>query len=355
MTASIEEDANIPAGQDPFRRDSICIGSVEDVLLPWDEGHREELSRRMIPVESWTLEKMVQLKQQLSAATTYDFWQILMEGLTTIMGSQYAFVAKRMLYDDEHAAVEMPPLGETGSCLMGLAFYFKDDKGNSNFFRDYKYHAYQCGCGWMRHDRVLLIPDKLSKLAANNPNPLPIAVEGYLAVPMSHRGKCFAHFGVMWTADGLKNRPKLSWGMLEMFLHALEDLVAGRILEGLSFANPSSERGIIPQTKVSGATMTKHSLQPYARRLSHELRTPMQGVVGMLDVMYASVLEAIHPDRWRWPNLDQLKDVIEGLRTSIEVAQGIYICPDRIPYRRTNITRQLKTCSRRSGQHGPRV
>lgn len=321
--AVTDDEANIPEGCDPFFRETMCIGNKVEVLRSSDPGFRQEVSQQLGSAESWMLEKSVQLKQRLRNVTTYDFWQLLMEGMCEITGSQYAFVAKRVLHDDENATVEMPHIGEPGSCLMGLAFYFNDQKGQSGLYRDYKYQVYGCPCQWMRHDRVLLIPDGLTTLTPNNPNEqgFPLPAEGYLAVPLFHQGKCFAHFGCLWTADGLKERPKLSWGMLEMFLHALEDQVAARVLEGLGLGSKENKSNVIPQNLVTGGMAVKHSLRPYARRLSHELRTPMQGVVGMLDVMYASVLEVIHPDRWRWPDLEHLKGVIEGLRTSIEVAQ----------------------------------
>lgn len=324
--STTELESNIPVGCDPFFRESLCIASKSEVLRPTDPGFRDEVSHALGSADSWMLEKTVQLKHRLRGVTTFDFWQLLMEGITEITGSQYGFVAKRVLYDDEDAAVEMPAIGEPGSCLMGLAFYFNDHKGNSGLYRDYKYQVYGCPCQWMRHDRVLLIPDGLTALTPDNPNAqgFPIPAEGYLAVPLFHEGKCYAHFGCLWTADGLKERPKLSWAMLEMFLHALEDEVGARVLEGLGLGGKETKSSVIPQNMVSGGVAVKHSLRPYARRLSHELRTPMQGVVGMLDVMYASVVEATHPDRWRWPDLAHLKEVIEGLRASIEVAQGIY-------------------------------
>ena len=322
--STIEQGANIPVGCGPSFRESLCIATKTEILRPTDPGFREEVSHTLGSAESWMLEKTVQLKHRLRGVTTYDFWQLLMEGMTEITGSQYAFVAKRVLYDDEDKAVEIPLIGEPASCLMGLAFYFDDHKGTSVLYRDYKYHTYGCPCQWMRHDRVLLIPDGLTALTPDNPSAqgFPIPAEGYLAVPLFHEGKCYAHFGCMWTANGLKERPKLSWALLEMFLHALEDQVGARVLEGLGLGKPKSN--VIPQNLVSGRVAVKHSLRPYARRLSHELRTPMQGVVGMLDVMYASVVEATHPDRWRWPDLAHLKEVIEGLRASIEVAQGSY-------------------------------
>lgn len=62
---------------------------------------------------------------------------------------------------------------------------------------------------------------------------------------------------------------------------------------------------------------TTPSFKPFARSLSHELRTPMHGVIGMLDVMQATVQEAI--ESHQCPNL---RKIFYGLRENIEVVQG---------------------------------
>ena len=61
--------------------------------------------------------------------------------------------------------------------------------------------------------------------------------EGYLGIPLFADGKCFAHFGMMWTQEGLDKREN-SWGYTEMLLHALEDMITERLLRGQGFANP---------------------------------------------------------------------------------------------------------------------
>jgi K+-sensing histidine kinase KdpD len=58
-------------------------------------------------------------------------------------------------------------------------------------------------------------------------------------------------------------------------------------------------------------------LKPYARSLSHELRTPMQGVVGMLDIMYSTVLDSIANQQ-----SEMVRKVFEDLKSHIETVQG---------------------------------
>lgn len=238
-----------------------------------------------------------------------------MEGMTTITGAQYGFVAKRILVDDQDSAVEMPPIGEPGSCLLGVAFYYNDGRELKNLHRDYKYLAYGAPCHHMKHDKVFLIPNGLPNFITNNPNNFPFPTEAYLGVPLFAEGKCFAHFGMMWTKEALKTKP-LSWGLTEMLLHSLEDLILERLVEGQSFARPKEANKaakVIPANAVTAA----QSLKPYARSLSHELRTPMQGVVGMLDVMHATVQETLEGQS------DMVvRKVLKTLRENIQVVQG---------------------------------
>jgi K+-sensing histidine kinase KdpD len=79
----------------------------------------------------------------------------------------------------------------------------------------------------------------------------------------------------------------------------------------------SAPAKIIPLSAITAS----QSLKPYARSLSHELRTPMQGVVGMLDIMYSTVLDAIANQQ-----NDRVRDVFTDLKNHIEVVQGTPVC-----------------------------
>lgn len=305
-----------------FNRPSLSIASTDmaDVIQLGDPGFRASVQSAFVGPDSKALEQTFELKQKLRTAGASDFWRLLMEGISEIMGSQYVFVAKRMSYNDGDSVAEMPEFGEPGSWLTGLAFYFNDRKGKEGLRIDYKYQVFGCPCQWMKHDKVLLIPNGLTMLTPDNPNTaiLPVLPEAYLAVPLFHKGKCFAHMGAMWTADGLRERPPISWGMLEMFLHALEDQVTARVLEGEGL-RPGAENEVTPRRAA-----TRQSLRPYARSLSHELRTPMQGVVGMLDVMHASILEATE---FGPSDPENIHSMVESLKHNIEAAQGIFRIP----------------------------
>jgi signal transduction histidine kinase len=170
----------------------------------------------------------------------------------------------------------------------------------------------------MKHNRVLLIPERLGDVFPNNPN-VPmfvVPVDAYLGIPLFDRdGRCFAHFGVMWSKSGVE-KLSLSWAFLEMMFHALEDILLSGFFDRRRFGSALQSmvhtNAVIPHEAITAA----QSLKPYARNLSHELRTPMQGVVGMLDVMYATVQEAAESQRD-----SQVRSTLDTLRENIELAQ----------------------------------
>lgn len=300
-----------------MNRTSLCMSGPNPCVATHDGDPTfvQSVLEHFTVQENNAVERLVLLKAALKEASTFDFWSILMEGMTSITGAQYGFVAKRILVDDQNSAVEMPPIGEPGSCLLGVAFYYNDGRELKNLHRDYKYLAYGAPCHNMKHDKVFLIPSGLPRFITNNPNQFPFPTEAYLGVPLFAEGKCFAHFGMMWTKEALDKR-LLSWTLIEMLLHSLEDLILERLLDGQSFvrageANRAAK--VIPQDAVTAA----QSLKPYARSLSHELRTPMQGVVGMLDVMHATVQESLEGQ-----SDAVVRKVLKTLRDNIEVVQG---------------------------------
>jgi len=242
----------------------------------------------------------------------------LMEEMCDIMNSQAGFVSKRVLVDDHDSAVEMPELGQPGSCLMGVAFYMNNGTDFKEMHRDYRYHAFGTACAHMRHDKVFIIPERLSEFLPNLRTDLPWKrTEAFIGVPLFIEGKCIGHFGMTWSSEGAAKRT-LSWSFIEMFMHSLEDMILQRIMEGRGFAKEvsppeSTAAKIIPLSAITEA----QSLKPYARSLSHELRTPMQGVVGMLDIMYSTVLDAIANQQ-----SERVKQVFRDLKTHIEIVQG---------------------------------
>jgi len=304
-------------------RASLCLPNYEDdtILHSGDGGFRSVLQRYFPSAESNATERLVTLKPRLRMASTHDFWSILMEEMCEIMDAQCGFVAKRILVDDQVSAIEMPEYGQPGSCLMGVAFYLNNGKDVRELHRDYRYHAYGTPCEHMKHDKVFIVPERLSEFTPNNPNKLPWKQsEAFIGVPLFADGKCFAHFGMTWSSEGASKR-KLSWNFIEMFMHSLEDMILQRILEGKSFVKAADPPGSTTAKIIPLAAITaSQSLKPYARSLSHELRTPMQGVVGMLDIMYSTVLDAINNQ----PS-GMVREVFKDLKGHIEIVQGEFL------------------------------
>ena len=300
-----------------MERETICFPryGTQDVMRNGDADFRDEIDRLYYPAESNALEAVVKLKGRLSTLATAQFWEAITESIADILGAEMSFIFKRILVDDQDAAVEMPPIGEPGSCLMATAFHYcSSNDGSKQRVKETKFSAYGCPCAYMRHDKVFLIPERLNEFITNNPNKLPTPAEAYIAVPLFADGKCFAHFGAMWSKEHAAQR-KVSWAFIEMLLHSLEDTIQQRFLLGSNFirASPLPEkRAIIPHDAVTVA----QSLRPYAGSLSHELRTPMQGIVGMLDVMYATVMDAVESQTD--PNL---RKIFQELKENIEVVQ----------------------------------
>jgi signal transduction histidine kinase/DNA-binding NarL/FixJ family response regulator len=302
-------------------RETICISlpAPNSVIHNGDHGFPQELGRHYRSAESKALERLIHLKAALKAAQTEEeFWPMATEGLGEITGAQYAFISKRMVVDNEDANVEMPPYGTPGSCTMSQALYYNDGRGTAGTGRNLKFSIYGAPCEHMKHDKVFLIPERLNEAILDNPNAASFIVpaEAYLAVPLfDNEGKCFAHFGAMWSLEGLK-KIQLGWPFIELLFHSIEDVMLAGFIDRGRFASAlratANPNAVIPHEAIAAT----QSLKPYARNLSHELRTPMQGVVGMLDVMYATVQEAAEGLQ------DQaLRAVLETLKENIEVVQ----------------------------------
>ncbi|KAK6530047.1 hypothetical protein TWF694_003421 [Orbilia ellipsospora] len=317
---SSEMDIDVPL-DDPA---SICIPSCDNksIIHSGQPGFLEMMNKHYIPDELNARSQISNLKLKLHSLQGEEFWKLLMTGMADITGSQYTFVAKRILKGDSKSAVEYPPLGEEGSCLMGLAYYVRNHDGQEALYKDIQYKGYKCPCAHMKHDKVLVIPDGLPKLFPDNPNSasLPIPAEAYLAIPLFTDSKCYGHIGMMWSKVGLDRRPGLSWAFLELFMKSLEDLVTWRILE--KPGNPSDSSATKPWNPFMGNVVLhedvspQQTIRPAARNLSHELRTPLQGVVGMLDVMLAS-LDSLEDD----PKPAILRQFVYDMRKNIENCQ----------------------------------
>ncbi|KAM3074414.1 hypothetical protein ACMFMG_002779 [Clarireedia jacksonii] len=300
-------------------RQTLCLPDFaeDSILHRGDDGFRKVLERYFPTAESNASERLVNLKTRLRKASTHDFWAILLEEMCDITGAQCGLVAKRMLVDDQDSAIEMPELGEEGSCLMGVAFYMESGEVKE-LKRDYRYTAFGTPCAYMKYDKVFIVPERLSEVTPNNPNIMPWGPsEAFIGVPLMLEDKCFAHFALIWSTEGARKK-QLGWSYIEMFMHSLEDMILERIIQGRGFAKEEGDASELTAAKIIplAAIAASQSLKPYARSLSHELRTPMQGVIGMLDIMYSTVVEAMAEQQ-----NDRVRSVFQDLKANIEIVQ----------------------------------
>ncbi|KAG9238577.1 HHK17, histidine kinase-group VII protein [Amylocarpus encephaloides] len=305
---------------DPLiNRDTLCLPdfATYSILHGGDERFNH-IARQYFPTaESNATERLVSLKARLRNAPTPDFWSLLMEEICDITGSQCGFVVKRMLVDDQDSAVELPELGAPGSCLKGVAFYVNNGVGVKEMYPDCRFHAHGTLCAHMKHDKVLIIPERLTEIVPGNPFQMPgMQSEAFIGLPLFNEGKNLAHVGLIWSSNGAPKR-KLGWSFIEMLLHSLEDMILSRILDGRGCPKEVISPATTPAKAIPlPATTASQSLKPYARSLSHELRTPMQGVVGMLDIMHSTILDAISNQQ-----SDGVPDVLLFLKNHVETVQ----------------------------------
>lgn len=268
--------------------------------------------------ENDALKRLTLLKKKLRDTNNRDFWTILLREVCDVGQAQCGFVSKRAPPDPEHMAMEEPLLGEPGTDLLAVGFYINGGGLVDHMYHDYRYHIKDTSCMHMGNDKVFLIPERLSDFIQDRWESLPWNnSEACLGIPLSREGKPFARFAMVWTAEGAVKR-NLSWAFLEMFMHGLEDMILERLLEDKDAAEEAN-RNLHLSTQIVpiDAIAASQSLKPYARSLSHELRTPMQGVVGMLDIMYSTVLDAIASQMYPKATV-----VFEELKANIETAQG---------------------------------
>ncbi|KAL3481645.1 hypothetical protein BJX99DRAFT_150531 [Aspergillus californicus] len=266
------------------------------------------------------IEQLAALKKSLRVLDLEPFWCKFLEHTASLCNAQYAFVARRVR--DDEAAIE---IGGHRPSVYGTAFYYNDGFQNIGIHR----HRYFAGGNPLFHmdlKKPCLIPENLSSFNSFDKDKLPFAAEGYLAIPLLSGDECLAYIGLMWSDIGLQGR-KLSWSFLETVLFSLEDLVVQRIQEDNAFVKEQERlvaaaggHNVVDETPASsshGATnFSSQHLKPFARSLSHELRTPMQGIVGMLDVMHATVREALVGQA-----SPKMAYVFQSLKESIEMVQ----------------------------------
>jgi signal transduction histidine kinase len=331
MAASEKLDVENP-DQAP-QQSSLCVSGLQPgvALHHGDAESATSHGKHVNNGESKAAERLVTLKRSLRTADRESFWQRLLEELVSLCDAQYGFVVKRP------PPISPEPASEPDEKLLAVACYYDDNHERQGWLRDHIYSVAGTACAHMKHGEMFLVPNRLSSFITSNELPFP--AEAYLAAPLFAGDRNVGHFGMMWTEEGLRKK-SLSWTYVEMILHTLEDLVTQHVLnesvyvtqrqEGVSESLFPTQAADNPQATTTPSSPTfARLLKPYAPSLSHELRTPMQGVVGMLDVMHASVEEAMDSKATTQSSrlLQDLKEDIElvqdSARRAVEAADNV--------------------------------
>ena len=302
-------------------RSSICFGlpNPNDVALPGEARFSDVLFSHYEPAEALAQEQAILLKQRAKDASQEDFWQIICAGLADIFGAQLSFISTRVTHD-RITGRALPPMGEKGSYLNALGLYFNDPtKSVHGFEREVLYKSWDCPCSGMKYGKVFIIPSQADKFNPANPNAsfLPFELEAYIGVPCLTTGVNVGHFGILWNKTGSMQR-RFSWSFTEAILHSFEDLVLSRIMRHIEKDSLTHYRSLPADAAPDDSVPALNSFKPHAHVLSHELRTPMQGVVGMLDLVQATVQDAISSTRQI-----SLDGILNSLKDDITAIQGM--------------------------------
>lgn len=284
---------------------------------PQDSSDKNHLDN----VECHAVERLVQLKRKLRVSQSEQFWDQMMGDLTSTCGAQFGFI------------VQTAPSSGTGDSQhpQGLVLYYNDGRNCMGLQSD-RSSTDGIPLSHMDEDQPCLIPSNLGSLFHFREKQVSFIAEACLSIPLFSQGHCLAHLGLMWSQDGLRELT-LPWLSLKMALYSLEDLVVQRLLidaesnkpsQQCENLNPTSNPKVVHDTphvhNIAPCKCPIQPLKPYARSLSHELRTPMHGVVGLLDVMHATVREAMECKDYTKTN-----DVFHYLKENIEMVQGRYL------------------------------
>jgi len=278
-----------------------------------------------LDAEEKAARQVCELKADLrSKANSAEFWRILVEGMVEITGAQSSFVARRIQGDVDNSPTEDHPCVDPKCAgtqkMLAIASCLDDGKGKRKIYHLQEYVTEHS----LAQEKVILIPHSLTEKHPIMKNSLlldHIHYEAMLCVPLSHGTESMTQMGLLWTMDGLRARPPMTWGCITMILHALEDLVQSHLAKQLAAEQATTTPGELPNTGFPHCC--KISFKPYARNVSHELRTPMQGVVGMLDLIQGSIKDLAAATK---PHTR--KSIVKSLLENIEVAQGLFPRPN---------------------------
>ncbi|KAI5290781.1 hypothetical protein KEM54_000477 [Ascosphaera aggregata] len=272
-----------------------------------------------------------ELRNELRREESMLFWTKLIKGMARTCKAQYAFITSPICPVDP----EIRPAGIGYDNRHHLASEKVSDEPGRVVFEIPSVLPIE-GCD-------LITSDLPAVMGEENMAKLPFTMQSYLCVPLPISRTRTISIGMMWTQEGL-TRLDLPWTAVKLLVYAFEELVTTRAkYVGLHKASPhrhnlKKEGNVRQNDRGRRRVSTLHkmprsrypSFRAFAPHLSHELRTPMQGVVGMFDVVRADI-EDIDPDNnietaQRLKAITQsLEDARDSARRAVQAADNIII------------------------------
>ncbi|KAI5306782.1 hypothetical protein KEM56_007155 [Ascosphaera pollenicola] len=275
-------------------------------------------------------EELTQLRSELRKEESVLFWSKLIKGIARTCKAQYAFVAK-------HTSSASPPeYSNISTQVPGLAY---DNRHNTT--EDEAWDK----AGKISSEIPSILPidgpsmmacDLQSVIGEENMTKLPFPMHAYLCMQVRVSRSYSLSLGLMWTYEGL-TQLDLSWAAVKLILYALEELAKSRakLFEFQRFSKKEDHSRRENRVRRPASPRQVHNLKhpsfrAFAPHLSHELRTPMQGVVGMFDVVHADI-EDISRDNTgevadRLKSITQLlEDAHDSAKRAVQAADNIII------------------------------
>ena len=96
-----------------IERRTFCMAGPTQGLATHagEDEFAKRLRRNFEPEDSNINERLIHFKDELNRLDTEAFWSELMTGMTQICHAQFAFVSKRVLFDDERSGPRVSELG----------------------------------------------------------------------------------------------------------------------------------------------------------------------------------------------------------------------------------------------------
>lgn len=259
-------------------------------------------------IQQQALQDLLELKCLLSSSPRRSFWKLLLPGILRITRCQ-AVTLSHIDRQQHQPSAKYHCYDETALCRTG------EDILNAQAGR----HFENCTSG---SNPVIFQQEPFAQPVF----PTGLGLTERKSILLSHGDPVHqSQLELLWNEGGAKDRV-LSWAHVELLCQALEGMIGQQMLVEIKprfAATVSSLRSSPPRLDQFARLIRQAGL------LSHELRTPMQGIIGTLDLMHHSIemaRDAVHradaPDFFGGLHQD-IEALQESARRAAEAAENI--------------------------------